>query len=230
MAWAFSSLNASPGARAFYNQQRARGLTRNDALRRLANRLVGILHGCLKTRTLAQEPTLPPLTPKLLGCPRSEHAGEASCAAGVTCRSGVPRKAGWRQPGNRHDVTSWRSGPARCHIVAVAGAVAGAAAAPRRRGGRGGRGRRAGRGARGTAAARPWLSPASTHSEGATPTRHPCRTPWRWRAGGRDSGETGGTGGTGDGAGLGIPGAGRQPDRTPGQAGTPGWAEWRGRG
>jgi hypothetical protein len=25
--------------------------------------------------------------------------GEASCAAGVTCRSGVPRRAGWRQPG-----------------------------------------------------------------------------------------------------------------------------------
>ena len=57
MAWAFSSLNASPGARAFYNQQRARGLTRNDALRRLANRLVGILHGCLKTRTLYDEAT-----------------------------------------------------------------------------------------------------------------------------------------------------------------------------
>ena len=30
---------------------------------------------------------------------RSEYAGEASCVAGVTCRSGVPRQAGWRQPG-----------------------------------------------------------------------------------------------------------------------------------
>ncbi len=57
MAWAFSSLNASPGARAFYDQQRARGLEHNDALRRLANRLVGILHGCLKTRTLYDEAT-----------------------------------------------------------------------------------------------------------------------------------------------------------------------------
>jgi transposase len=54
-AWAFSSLNASPGARAFYDELRARGIEHNDALRRLANRLVGILHGCLKTRTLYNE-------------------------------------------------------------------------------------------------------------------------------------------------------------------------------
>jgi transposase len=57
MAWAFSSLNASPGARAFYDQLRAKGTEHNDALRRLANRLVGILHGCLKTRTLYDEAT-----------------------------------------------------------------------------------------------------------------------------------------------------------------------------
>jgi len=57
MSWAFASLNASPGARAFYDQQRAKGLEHNDALRRLANRLVGILHGCLKTRTLYEEAT-----------------------------------------------------------------------------------------------------------------------------------------------------------------------------
>jgi transposase len=55
MSWAFASLNASPGARAFYDELRARGLEHNDALRRLANRLVGILHGCLKTRTLYDE-------------------------------------------------------------------------------------------------------------------------------------------------------------------------------
>ena len=52
MTWAFASLNASSGARAFYDQQRAKGLEHNDALWRLANRLVGILHGCLKTGTL----------------------------------------------------------------------------------------------------------------------------------------------------------------------------------
>ena len=57
MSWAFASLNASPGARALYDEQRAKGLEHNDALRRLANRLVGILHGCLKTRTLYDEAT-----------------------------------------------------------------------------------------------------------------------------------------------------------------------------
>jgi len=57
MAQALSALTASPGARAFYDEQRAKGLEHNDALRRLANRLVGILHGCLKTRTLYDEDT-----------------------------------------------------------------------------------------------------------------------------------------------------------------------------
>jgi hypothetical protein len=56
-AQAFSALRASPGDRAFYDQQRAAGHGHNDALRRLANRLVGILHGCLKTRTLYNEHT-----------------------------------------------------------------------------------------------------------------------------------------------------------------------------
>jgi transposase len=57
MTQAFSALKASPGARAFYDELRAKGLEHNDALRRLANRLVGILHGCLKTRTLYDEAT-----------------------------------------------------------------------------------------------------------------------------------------------------------------------------
>ena len=56
-AQAFASLNASPGARALYDELRARGIEHNDALRRLASRLVGILHGCLKTRTLYDEAT-----------------------------------------------------------------------------------------------------------------------------------------------------------------------------
>jgi hypothetical protein len=54
---AFSTLQASPGARGYYDQQRARGAGHNAALRQLANRLVGILHGCLKTRTLYDEAT-----------------------------------------------------------------------------------------------------------------------------------------------------------------------------
>jgi transposase len=57
MTWAFCSLNASPGAREYYDELRAKGIEHNDALRRLANRLVGILHGCLKTRTHYNEAT-----------------------------------------------------------------------------------------------------------------------------------------------------------------------------
>ena len=52
-----SALRASPGARAFYDELRDRGLDHNAALRALSNRLVGILHGCLKSRTLYDEAT-----------------------------------------------------------------------------------------------------------------------------------------------------------------------------
>jgi hypothetical protein len=54
---AFCALNASPGARAYYDELRARGMGHHAALRQLSNRLVGILHGCLKTRTLYDEHT-----------------------------------------------------------------------------------------------------------------------------------------------------------------------------
>lgn len=57
MAQAFAALTASPGARAYYDRQRARGASYNAALRQLANRLVGILHGCLKTGTRYNETT-----------------------------------------------------------------------------------------------------------------------------------------------------------------------------
>jgi transposase len=57
MAQALSALGSSPGARAFYDAQRAAGVEHNAALRTLANRLVGILHGCLKTRTTYDEST-----------------------------------------------------------------------------------------------------------------------------------------------------------------------------
>jgi transposase len=49
--WAFSALSASPGARAFYDQHRAAGDSHHQALRALGNRLVGILHGCLRHHT-----------------------------------------------------------------------------------------------------------------------------------------------------------------------------------
>jgi transposase len=53
--WAFAALSASPGARRCYDAHRARGKTHHQALRALANRLVGILHGCLRHRHLYRE-------------------------------------------------------------------------------------------------------------------------------------------------------------------------------
>jgi len=53
--WAFCSLTASPGARAHYDRQRAKGKTNSQALRTLANRLVGILDGCLRHRQTYRE-------------------------------------------------------------------------------------------------------------------------------------------------------------------------------
>ncbi|MFE6692171.1 transposase [Streptomyces sp. NPDC057743] len=51
LSQAFSTLRTSPNAHAYYQRQRARGVGHNAALRQLANRLVGILHGCLKSGT-----------------------------------------------------------------------------------------------------------------------------------------------------------------------------------
>ena len=53
--WAFCALTTSPGARAFYDQHRAAGDLHHQALRALGNRLVGILHGCLRHRTAYSE-------------------------------------------------------------------------------------------------------------------------------------------------------------------------------
>jgi hypothetical protein len=55
--WAFATLKTSPGARAFYDQHRAAGDTHHQALRALANRLVGILHGCLRHHNPYNEDT-----------------------------------------------------------------------------------------------------------------------------------------------------------------------------
>jgi transposase len=54
---AFSALTSSPGARAYYDTHRARGATHHQALRSLGNRLVGILHGCLRHKTTYREDT-----------------------------------------------------------------------------------------------------------------------------------------------------------------------------
>jgi len=55
--WALCALSASPGARAYYDQHRAAGDVHHQALRALANRLVGILHGCLRHHTIYSEHT-----------------------------------------------------------------------------------------------------------------------------------------------------------------------------
>lgn len=53
--WAFAAISTSPGARRYYDAQRARGKGHQEALRTVANRLVGILHGCLRHRQLYRE-------------------------------------------------------------------------------------------------------------------------------------------------------------------------------
>jgi transposase len=55
--WAFCAMRGSPGARAYYQSLRQRGTGHQAALRQLSNRLVGILHGCLKTETTYDETT-----------------------------------------------------------------------------------------------------------------------------------------------------------------------------
>lgn len=57
MSQARSALLSSPGARVYYDRQRGRGAGHNAALRQLAHRLVGILHGCLKTGAVYDETT-----------------------------------------------------------------------------------------------------------------------------------------------------------------------------
>lgn len=55
--WAFCSLQNSPGARAYYDHRRAEGDSHHKALRALGNRLVGILHGCIRHHSTYNEAT-----------------------------------------------------------------------------------------------------------------------------------------------------------------------------
>jgi transposase len=52
---AFSAIHASPGVRRYYDALRRREKTHAQAMRSVANRLVGILHGCLEQRALYDE-------------------------------------------------------------------------------------------------------------------------------------------------------------------------------
>jgi hypothetical protein len=53
--WALCSMNTSPGARHCYDELRSRDKTHRQAIRRLANRWVGILHTCLERGCLYDE-------------------------------------------------------------------------------------------------------------------------------------------------------------------------------
>lgn len=57
MQQALSAISASPGARAHYDQLRAKGNTHNQALRSVSRRLVGILHACLRDQVPYDEAT-----------------------------------------------------------------------------------------------------------------------------------------------------------------------------
>ena len=94
---------AHPAPRAYYQQLRARGIGHHAALRQLANRLVGILHGCLKTGTRYDENTAwAHITP-----PRRLTLQEPGMSAAkrdvLICRIEVVSRTA--EPG---------SGPARC--------------------------------------------------------------------------------------------------------------------
>ena len=53
--WALCALRASTGARTYYDAHDPGPHTAKLARRKLANKLVGILHGCLSHRTLYDE-------------------------------------------------------------------------------------------------------------------------------------------------------------------------------
>ena len=56
--WAFfCSMRGSAGPRAYYQAFRRRGVGHQAALRQVANRWVGILHGCLRHRAFYDENT-----------------------------------------------------------------------------------------------------------------------------------------------------------------------------
>ena len=55
--WAFAALTASPGARAHYDRRKTAGDRHVAAQRNLFNRMIGILHHCLATRTKYDEHT-----------------------------------------------------------------------------------------------------------------------------------------------------------------------------
>jgi transposase len=69
LRWAFSAAHSSPGARRYYDALRHRDKTHAQATRSVANRMVGILHGCLSKGVLYDE---------TIAWPQLESPGEAA--------------------------------------------------------------------------------------------------------------------------------------------------------
>jgi hypothetical protein len=60
--WSFTSLQKSPGARAYYDEPKKRQKSHCKAVRQVANRWVGILHTCLERGCLYDEKMAWPTT------------------------------------------------------------------------------------------------------------------------------------------------------------------------
>jgi len=89
--WAFSAMRGSPGAKTYYQQLRARNIGHQAALRQLANRVVGILHGCLKTHTRYDEHTAWPTSQQL---PLDFKEPGMSAASGASRDPSAPTETG----------------------------------------------------------------------------------------------------------------------------------------
>ncbi len=113
--WAFCSLRGSPGDTVYYRQLRARNIGHHAALRQLANRLVGILHGCLKTGPAGATRSRSGRHPRPRPCPSCGWSSSAATAVQTrfsTCSpvTGVTLDIG---RGMRDEVDDRESGWAR---------------------------------------------------------------------------------------------------------------------
>jgi len=110
--WAFSALTASPGARAHYDRRKTAGDRRFAAQCNLFNRMIGILHYCLTTRTKYDEHTTFPT-------PNSDETSSSAAALDSSARgmsrsrspSASPRPASTRRSGRSgtRSITPWPS-------------------------------------------------------------------------------------------------------------------------
>ena len=98
--WAFASLSASAGARAFYYDEGQTAIPITLPSVHLGNRLVGILHGCLSHHSAYDE-----------GIAWAHRAREPSCAGRLTVGPVGYLTASWLSPAGRR-VRHGASGPA----------------------------------------------------------------------------------------------------------------------